>query len=108
MRWPPPPPPNPPGPQALCQLNGPIRRGLDPRQACCGDFSELPRPAMRAGSVAEVRWLRGSCGGGPRRVDYLMRDSKMCGMRTSCDYDRVMQHVKVRPHGPLDPSGEDS
>mmetsp|Transcript_20030 Transcript_20030/g.60559 ORF Transcript_20030/g.60559 Transcript_20030/m.60559 type:complete len:555 (+) Transcript_20030:346-2010(+) len=29
------------------------------------------------------------------KVDYLMRDSKMCGVRTSCDYDRVMQHIKV-------------
>lgn len=34
------------------------------------------------------------------RVDYLMRDSKMCGVRTSCDYDRVMQHIKV----PISPS----
>ena len=30
-----------------------------------------------------------------RRVDYLMRDSKMCGVRTSCDYDHMMQHIKV-------------
>lgn len=47
-----------------------------------------------------------SCPPSPRQFDYLERDSRYCGVRIACDFNRLMQFSKARLRcSPLFPCG---